>query len=243
MTKSIALIRGNNGSNRASSPTITSARSIGATTINVNTVTGVPAFFIGIMGTPNLTTGLITNGVVFRGHVSSTQLVIDQIGVGYADAGSAVNDIVVIKPTAEWSNNIADILATSLNDDGTLNSTAITQLLGSGLTAPNLRYQPRISVNTSTATLTPGVDSYNYFRLTAQAAALTIAHHTGTPLDGEGLLVEIQDNGTSQALTWGTDYTVDSVYGLALPTATVAGKTHFITFIWNAAISKYVAVL
>jgi len=243
MTNSAALIRGNNGSNRASSPTVTSARSSGATTINVNTVTGVPTSFIGEMGTPDLVTGLIANGVVFRGHVNGTDLVIDAFAVGYTDAGSAVNDIIVIKPTAEWANNISDLFLVAHNDDGTLSDASATDLLGSGRTAANLRYKPRIALQTSPATLTPNVDTANYQRVTALANAITVASHTGTPLDGEGLLIELTDNGTSRAITWGTDYTVNSIYGLTLPTATVAGKTHFITFVWSAALTKYVAVL
>ena len=95
MTKSVALIRANNGTNKASSPVITAARSIGATTIVVNTVVGIPSSFIAVMGTPNLTTGIIANGVVFRGHINSGNLVIDQFATGYVDAGSAANDIVV----------------------------------------------------------------------------------------------------------------------------------------------------
>ncbi|HWT40071.1 MAG TPA: hypothetical protein VN081_02265 [Dongiaceae bacterium] len=243
MTKSVALIRANNGTNRASSPVITSARSIGATTILVNTVAGLPSYFIAEMGTPNLTTGLIANGVVFRGHLNSGQIVIDQFATGYVDAGSAANDIIVLKPTAEWSNNIADILSTFLNDDGTFNSTALGTILNAGLTAQNLRYQPRLATAASAATLTPNVDNQNYYRYTALAANLTIANHTGTPLDGEGLLIDITDNGTSRTLTWGTDYTVNSIYGLTLPTATVTGKRHFITFVWDSTLSKYVAVL
>lgn len=243
MAKSVALIRANNGTNRASSPVITSARSIGATTIVVNTVAGLPASFIAVTGTPNLTTGLIANGVVFRGHLNSGNIVIDQFATGYVDAGSAANDVVILKPTAEWSNNIADILSTCLNDDGTLNSAAFASILNAGLTAQNLRYQPRLSSSASGATLTPNVDTANYYRYTALAANLTIANHTGTPLDGEGLLIDITDNGTTRTLTWGTDYTVNSIYGLTLPTTTVVGKRHFITFVWDSTLSKYVAVL
>lgn len=130
MTNSINLIRGNNGTNLASSPTVTTLRAPGSTTILVNTVTGLPASFIAEMGTPDLVTGLITNGVVFRGHVSSTTLIIDEIGVGYTDAGSAVNDIIVLKPTAEWANNIANVLAVSFNDDGTPNIAPATDAHG-----------------------------------------------------------------------------------------------------------------
>jgi hypothetical protein len=126
MTNSIDLIRANNGANLASSPRITALRSAGSTTIAVTTVTGLPASFIAEMGTPDLVTGLISNGVVFRGHVSTDEIIIDEIGVGYTDTGSAVNDIVVLKPTAEWANNIADTLEVSHNDDGTLKSDIVT---------------------------------------------------------------------------------------------------------------------
>lgn len=119
MTNSIGMIRGNNGINLASSPAVTTLRTSGSTTILVNTVTGLPASFIAEMGTPDLVTGLISNGVVFKGHIVSNNIIIDEIGVGYTDNGSAVNDIIVLKPTAEWANNIADAIE-SLYPIGTI---------------------------------------------------------------------------------------------------------------------------
>lgn len=136
MTNSIDLIRGNDGANLASSPRITTIRSPGSTTILVDTVAGLPASFIAEMGTPDLVTGLITNGVVFRGHTGTGEVIIDDIGAGYADAGSAVNDVIVLKPTAEWANNIADAIE-SLYPIGTIytnktNATNPATLLGFG---------------------------------------------------------------------------------------------------------------
>jgi hypothetical protein len=109
-------------------------------------------------------------------------------------------------------------------------------------TTNGLRTKTRISTAAS-GNISPNIDDYNYYRRTAQAASITIANPTGTPVDGDGLLIELQDNGTTRAITWGSGYAVDSIYGLALPTTTVVGKTHFITFIRNATTSKWVAVL
>lgn len=133
ITDLIDLIRGNNGINLAASPTITTLRAPGSTTILVNTITGLPDSFIAEMGTPDLVTGLITNGVVFRGHPGTGQIIIDDIGVGYADAGSAANDVIVLKPTAEWANNIADILA---NAFGVWKDWTPTISYGGGTTNP-----------------------------------------------------------------------------------------------------------
>jgi len=125
---SIKLIRANDDENLASSPKITELRSPGSTTIKVNTVTGLPDYFISEMGTPDLVTNLITNGIVFRGHILDNDIIIDDIAVGYTDAGSAVNDVIVLKPTAEWAKNIADILDESHNDDGSLKESVINQI-------------------------------------------------------------------------------------------------------------------
>lgn len=140
MTNSINLIRGNNGTNLAASPTITTLRSPGSTTILVNTTTGLPASFVAEMGALDLATGLIINGVVFRGHPATGEVIIDQIAAGYTDAGSAANDVIVLKPTAEWANNIANTLAVSHNDDGTLKSDVVTtaKILDANVTLPKI---------------------------------------------------------------------------------------------------------
>jgi hypothetical protein len=97
----------------------------------------------------------------------------------------------------------------------------------------------RFSTTTTTATLTPNINTHSYYRITAQAGALSIAAPTGTPYDGQGLLIEIQDNGTTRALTWDAAYVSDSIYGLALPTTTTVNKTHFLTFVWNDTTDKW----
>lgn len=87
----------------------------------------------------------------------------------------------------------------------------------------------------STATLTPTAAS-NQFNITAQAAALTIANPSATPLDGQGILFRIKDNGTARAILWDTAY---RAIGVTLPLTTVVGKTLYIGAKWNNADSKY----
>ena len=52
-------------------------------------------------------------------------------------------------------------------------------------------------------------------------AAATLPNPTGTPMDGFGFVIELIDNGTARALTWGSDYAAGFA---ALPTTTTAGK-------------------
>lgn len=237
-------IKASNGNGEAVRASVTALRAEGSTTLKVDALTNWPPFFIATAG-KLLATGELdpSTTIVFEGHITGSDIVIDAFAPGYEDEGNSVGDAVLVKPSTLWADTIAEVLDVSLDNDGTLNDEAIEQVLGTGQIADDIRIAPRISAVDTLATLTPDVDDYNYYRITAQAGALAVANHEGTPLDGEGLLIEIQDSGTSRAISWGTDYVADSVYGLTLPTATVAGKTHFITFIWNEALAKYVAVL
>lgn len=51
--------------------------------------------------------------------------------------------------------------------------------------------------------------------------ATTFPNPTGTPMDGFGFVIELIDDGTARALTWGSDYAAGFA---ALPTTTTAGK-------------------
>lgn len=133
---SIKRIRASDGTGSASAATVTASRSPGATTLQVNTVDNIPAYFSGAMGTPHTFTDPVTSETItviseatcveFQGHVSSTNLEIDSIDSGFTDLGSSVGDVVIIKPTTGWANNVADILDVSHDDDGTLKTGAVT---------------------------------------------------------------------------------------------------------------------
>jgi hypothetical protein len=242
-------LKASNGSGEPPRATVTVARSIGATTLTVDALTNWPPEFIATSGVLNVTTGVLNPATikVFKGHIASGKIEIDAFAPGYTDAGNSVGDVVVLKPTTLWSDIVADAFdeldtktATSLNPDGTLSSAAMTQIAGNS-TVKSHRSIPRIRVQASPATLTPDIDSYNYERVTALTTAINVANPTGTPSDGEGLLIEITGT-AARAITWGTNYEANSQYSLPLPSTTVTTKTTFVTFVWSAARSKWLMV-
>jgi len=72
-------------------------------------VQGINDTFCASMGTPHTFVDPVTSETItviseatavdFIGHVDGANLEIDTIAPGYTDAGSAVGDIIIIKPT------------------------------------------------------------------------------------------------------------------------------------------------
>ena len=86
-------------------------------------------------------------------------------------------------------------------------------------TLTNKRNQPRVSSSAS-GNITPTKVDFDRYIRTAQAAAITISNPT---MDiGEVMAVQLTDNGTARAITFGTHYS--GLDGLALPTTTTASK-------------------
>lgn len=84
---------------------------------------------------------------------------------------------------------------------------------------------------TLSGTITPPaatVDQYNIIGLTGN---ITLAAPSGTPTDGQKLILRIKDAGTSVGITWNATY---RVIGVTLPTSTTANKTSYIGCIYNS---------
>lgn len=116
---------------------------------------------------------------------------------------------------------------------GTVVGTSDTQTL------TNKRVNPRVTSTTSTSTLTPNADTDDMLELTAQAAALTVANQTGTPVNGQRLIFRFKDNASSQTITWQSNY---EAAGASMPTATVASKWHTVGFLYNTTTAKWQCV-
>lgn len=104
-------------------------------------------------------------------------------------------------------------------------------------TLTNKRITPRVQSEASSSTPTPNADSYDIYILTALAAGATFAVPSGTPTDGQKLIIRILDNGTARALSFNAIYRASS--DLALPTTTVISKTIYLGFIYNSAATKW----
>lgn len=159
-----------------------------------------------------------------------------------ADVIPIVDNTTSVTKKITWANIKAalktyfDSLTTTLTNK-TLTSPVINTPTGDVVTKTgaqtltNKRNTKRAYSTTSLSTLTPEIDTYDMFSLTALAHALDIANHsTSTPTAGDCILVNITPDATPRALTYGTNYVAYS--GVALPTTTVASKKMQMLFIW-----------
>lgn len=116
-------------------------------------------------------------------------------------------------------------------------ATGPTGATGSGATGATGAYaNPRVSSAASTGSLAVASGSFDQANLTALAAALTIAAPTGSPADGQRLLIRIKDNGTARALTWNVIF---RAVGITLPTTTVISKVLYVLAVYNSAETKW----
>jgi hypothetical protein len=60
---------------------------------------------------------------------------------------------------------------------------------------------------------------------------------TGTPTEGQQLIIRIKDNATARTLAWNAIYRASS--DLALPTTTIVSKTVYLGFMYNSTDSKW----
>lgn len=120
-----------NGSGEAVRGLVTVLRSPGGTVITPNSLVNWPTNFVATTG-PLLADGTLdpAKTLVFLGHVSGSTYIIDTLAPGYVDTyGSAVGDVVVIKPNTWWADTLVNTVAVSHNADGTIKNSAVTTVL------------------------------------------------------------------------------------------------------------------
>lgn len=105
-------------------------------------------------------------------------------------------------------------------------------------TLTNKRISPRVVTTTDDATAEIDVDVTDQYQLTAVANNTTFTT-TGTPVNGQKLIIRLKDAGVGKTLTWNA---VFRAVGVTLPTTTVASKTHYIGCVYNTADTKWDAV-
>lgn len=105
-------------------------------------------------------------------------------------------------------------------------------------TLTNKRVTQRVGSTTSSATPTINTDSYDVYKLTALAVDITsfTTNLSGTPTDGQKLIIRILDNGTARAITWGASFQDGTV---ALPLTTTISKTLMVGLIYDSVDAKW----
>lgn len=100
------------------------------------------------------------------------------------------------------------------------------------ITFTNKRFTARVLTTTNfTTSVTIDADSYDMVAITAQAGALLLNAPSGTPTQGQILLVRIKDDGTSRALTYNSIFRAGT--SVTPPTATTISKVLYLEYIYN----------
>lgn len=102
-------------------------------------------------------------------------------------------------------------------------------------TLTNKRITKRVATTTDDASAVIDIDTTDVYELTAIANATTFTA-TGTPTDGQTLMIRLKDAGVTKNLTWTI---IGRSIGVTLPAATTAGKWHYIGLTYNLADTKW----
>lgn len=162
--------------------------------------------------------------------------------VTVAAVGTAAGSLVSVDGTQTLTNKTltAPVLSGTISGTYTIGGTptfpaAVVQLTTTQ-TLTNKRVTERVGTTASSATPTPTGDSSDVYTITALATNATVAAPSGTPTDGQKILLRIKDNGTARTLAWNAIY---RAIGVTLPTTTVISKTMYLGMIYNAADTKW----
>jgi hypothetical protein len=173
-------------------------------------------------------------GAITTGSWHATTIAEDHGGTGVANG--AGHTITVAGPFSTVGHYTLEF-TTSNNTAITLPTTGTLSTLAGTETFTNKRITQRVTTVADSATPTPAADDSDMFTVTALAQAATFGAPTGTPLNGQKLIIRVLDNGTARALAWNAIYRAST--DIALPTTTTISKTMYLGFIYNSASTKW----
>lgn len=176
-----------------------------------------PAFTTPNLGTPSAGTLTSCTGLPLTGLVSDTTTA---LGVGSINLGHA-SDTTIARVSAGVVS-VEGVTVPTISSTSTLTNKRITQ---------------RVTTTTDDATAVIDIGTCDTYELSAVANATEIST-TGTPTDGQKLMIRLKDAGAAKGLTW-TGFTA---IGVTLPTTTVAGKWHYIGCVYNSSASAWHAL-
>ena len=168
--------------------------------------------------------------------------------IRYRDVSTILSPTPTLQASYEISTPLAEITTNSTNGALSLmrGSAADTDNVleiknGAGtITASidgNGKRNVRVTSIVSSATPTPSADTDDEYIITALATAPTFGAPTGTPSQGQVILIRIKDNGTARALLFNAIYRFSG--DQPAPTTTIINKTMYIMAIYNAEDAKW----
>jgi hypothetical protein len=92
-----------------------------------------------------------------------------------------------------------------------------------------------VNASGTSGTITPDVNTTDLYIAEGLTGSITLAAPSGTPVNGQKLLIRLKDNGTARAITWTTSSGAYRALGITLPTTTVLSKTTYVGCVYNSA--------
>jgi hypothetical protein len=145
------------------------------------------------------------------------------------------SDTNVFPSTLVTLNGVETLTNKDLSSDTNVFPSTLVTLNGVE-TLANKRITPRITSITSASSVTPNSNSTDMVVITAQAEPLTINDPSGTPTNGQKIIIRIKDNGTAQSLSFGSGY---RAVGVTMPITTVINKTTYLGMMYNSVDLKW----
>lgn len=225
--------------NLTMTPGINTSGTHGYTILNIN-----PQITAEGSGSKYLIKASLTNVDKFTVSSIGTTYVAGNLGIGTTAPDKALEINSASGANLRLTYNDADGSATNYVDFSTSSSGDLTVAPSgsdfnvTGRLTPSLGVVPRVVTTTDDATAVIDVTVTDVYELSAIANATTFST-TGTPIDGQKLIVRFKDDGGSETLTW------DAIFvaiGVTLPTATTAGKWTYVGFQYNSAATKFHAL-
>jgi hypothetical protein len=170
---------------------------------------------------------------ISKKHTQGTDQSLD---TGGANEVSAANAKAAYTHSGVVTGNPHSVTKTEVGL-GNVDDTSDATKNSATVTLTNKRINPRVTSTASSATPTPNIANEDLFILTALAEAASFDVPTGTPTQGQKLVIRIKDNASARALAWNAIYRASS--DLALPTTTIISKTMYLGFIYNDTDSKW----
>ena len=215
----------------ATSPTLVTP-ALGTPTAGVLTsCTGLPLStgIVGTLGVSNGGTGVTTSTGTGSNVLSASPAL---TGVPTAPTAAPGTNTTQLATTA-FVTTVAGNLGTMSTQNA--NAVAITGGTISGTTVSTTSITQRVVASgTTSGTMTPTGDTADIYTTLGLTGTTTYAIPSGTPTNGQKLVIRIRDDGTTRTLVWTTTAGGYRVIGSNLPTATAANKLIYVGCIYNS---------
>jgi hypothetical protein len=155
-----------------------------------------------------------------RSHRNTTGAL--QVNGGLGVTGNVYSNSIYINGLFYAANGLPFIDSTVTTNSGTQ-------------TLTNKRINPRvIAAGATSGTITPNGDTTDVFNAFGLTGTITVGTPSGTPVDGQRLMLRFEDNGTGRGITWTTSSGAYRAVGVTLPTTTVASKVTYVGCVYNS---------